>query len=432
MMGMVPSTPERFRGVEDETWKAALERGASVGLLTVLGLGMYRIHPALPPYLEGLWRAQAGDAYAGEAAAARAAATVACAALGGWAIGQMQGGPAEIALAVVRQLRRTFGRMALWGIEAGDFGSVEAILQPLFEMLEADGAAAELHAWADRCRVAVEGPLGEAPELGSAGGALWLFVVGNVASAWLRAGDTAQAEAAYREIEALLSGSRDPSTRKRLSIVYHQLGMVAQDRGELADAEGWYRKSLEIEEELGNRLGMAGSYHQLGMVAQDRGELADAQGWYRKSLEIDEELRNRPGLANGYHQLGMVAQERGELADAEEWYRKSLEIKEELGNRPEMAVTYAQFGLLDEARGCVDAALEWAVRSVALFPEFPSRATGTAPMQLARLTRVLELPALETTWVRIIGAPLRADVREGVLTLINQLERMEAGNAVDP
>ena len=35
--------------------------------------------------------------------------------------------------------------------------------------------------------------------------------------------------------------------------------------------QDWYPKSLAIEEELGDRPGMAGTYHQLGMVAQDRG-----------------------------------------------------------------------------------------------------------------------------------------------------------------
>ena len=42
-------------------------------------------------------------------------------------------------------------------------------------------------------------------------------------------------------------------------------------RGRLDDAEDWYRKSLAIKEELGDKPGMAITYHQLGMAAQDRG-----------------------------------------------------------------------------------------------------------------------------------------------------------------
>ena len=159
--------------------------------------------------------------------------------------------------------------------------------------------------------------------------------------------------------------------------------MVAQDRGRLEEAEDWYRKSLAISEDLGDRPGMADSYHQLGMVAQDRGRLDEAEDWYRKSLAINEdlgdrpawpqlpparhgrpgagaagggrglvpqvpghreELGDRPRMASSYHQLGMVAQDRGRLDEAEDWYRKSLAISEDLGDRPGMATSYRQLG----------------------------------------------------------------------------------------
>ena len=71
---------------------------------------------------------------------------------------------------------------------------------------------------------------------------------------------------------------------------------------------------------------MAASYHQLGMVAQDRGRLDEAEDWYARSLAIDEELGDRPGMATSYHQLGMVAQDRGRLDEAEDWYARSLAI----------------------------------------------------------------------------------------------------------
>jgi hypothetical protein len=54
----------------------------------------------------------------------------------------------------------------------------------------------------------------------------------------------------------------------------------------------------------------------------------------RKSLAIDEELGNRPGMAGTYHQLGVTAQQRGRLGEADDWYRKALAIEEELGDLP--------------------------------------------------------------------------------------------------
>src|SRR5262249_15791194 len=59
----VAGVPDRFRGHNTEDWVAMLDRAAAVGLLSPLGAGMYRIHPALPAYLAARWRADEPDAY---------------------------------------------------------------------------------------------------------------------------------------------------------------------------------------------------------------------------------------------------------------------------------------------------------------------------------------------------------------------------------
>jgi hypothetical protein len=64
---------------------------------------------------------------------------------------------------------------------------------------------------------------------------------------------------------------------------------------------------------------MASSYHQLGIVAQERGDLPAAEQWYRRSLQINEALGNRPGMALTYAQLGLLAERRGTLEAALDW-----------------------------------------------------------------------------------------------------------------
>jgi Tfp pilus assembly protein PilF len=192
---------------------------------------------------------------------------------------------------------------------------------------------------------------------------------------------------------------------------YHELGIVAWQRGDVDGAEDWYRQSLTIEEQLGNRPGMADSYHQLGIVAWQRGDFDGAEDWYRQSLTIEEQLGNRPSMARTYHELGRVAQARGELDRAEDWYRHALTIEEQLGDRPAMAMTYGQLGLLAEARQQLAIALEQTVRCVALFDQFPHPATGPGPYHLARLTAQLGMGALEETWTKLTGQPLPATVR---------------------
>lgn len=52
------NAPARFQGLELDNWDALLDRVSDVGLLTRLGIGLYRLHPALPPYLGALWQSQ--------------------------------------------------------------------------------------------------------------------------------------------------------------------------------------------------------------------------------------------------------------------------------------------------------------------------------------------------------------------------------------
>ncbi|MBE8516098.1 tetratricopeptide repeat protein [Amycolatopsis sp. H6(2020)] len=161
-------------------------------------------------------------------------------------------------------------------------------------------------------------------------------------------GDYAEAERRYTDS---LTINEESGNRAAMATSYHQLGNLAYLRGDYAEAERRYTDSLTILEELGNRDGMARSYHQLGMLAQDRGDYAEAERRYTDSLTINEESGNRAAMATSYHQLGMLAQDRGDYAEAERRYTDSLTILEELGNRDGMARSYHQLGMLAQDRG---------------------------------------------------------------------------------
>jgi tetratricopeptide (TPR) repeat protein len=153
------------------------------------------------------------------------------------------------------------------------------------------------------------------------------------------------------------------------SSILHQLGIVTYWRGDYEQALDWYRQSLTISEELGNRASMATSYHQLGMIAHERGDYEQALGWYRKSLTIKEELGNRDGMANSYHQLGVLAEQRGDYEQALDWYRQSLALEEERGDRAGMAYSFGQLGLLAQRQGDLEQAFVWTRQALEVVEE---------------------------------------------------------------
>jgi hypothetical protein len=90
---------------------------------------------------------------------------------------------------------------------------------------------------------------------------------------------------------------------------------VAQDRGDLDSAENWYRKSLEINEALGNRRGLATSYGRLGLLSEQRGDMNTALDWIVRCVALFDEFPHPsagPGpayLARLTATLGMPALE---------------------------------------------------------------------------------------------------------------------------
>jgi tetratricopeptide (TPR) repeat protein len=295
---------------------------------------MYGLHPVLPFYLTAEWRRMAGEGFASEHAAAEDALLTAYSAFGSWLIGQLQAGAAESAITLIERQRRTMGRLLGFALSKKRYAMAQSLMQPLVQFWRSRGLEAEERAWGDRCLKALEGDDGIPPDLNGEAGELWFVVASLEGDRAILAGHPDAAYTTYDRIRQRLEASSAPD--RRLASLYYQIGRVVQDRGDLAAADGWYRKALEVEEGRGDRSGIAITYHGLGIVAWRRGDLDAAEGWYHKALEIEEALGTRPLMATTYHQLGILAHHRDDLVAAEGWYRKALEINEALGNRLDM------------------------------------------------------------------------------------------------
>jgi tetratricopeptide (TPR) repeat protein len=366
MMSSVPEVPAPFGGISSETWNAVLTDAVGVGLLTELGAGMFRLHPALPSYLTARWRQHDPD-HEAQLAACAAALLTAYAGLASWLTDQIDNGNAGLAFQVIEAQRRGLGHHLGHALEDGEWEIAQAIVQALDEYFESRGLHEEARGWVDRTRLATESPGGAPPSLDTPAGSLWLNQVGVQADQEVRRGDLDAAERMYLEIlEILEAEPESDSTQQRRSVTYHQLGNIAQRRGRRQEAEGWYRRALEIEERLGERADLASTSHQLGSVAHELGRFEEAEQWYHRALSITEELGNLPAFRTSCHQLGTLALDRHQHEAAEDWYRRSLDIAEQIGDRNAIAETSHQLGMLAHARGRFGEAENWYQRSLAI------------------------------------------------------------------
>ncbi|WP_181362148.1 CHAT domain-containing protein, partial [Streptomyces sp. MA5143a] len=223
-----PEIPEKFRGLSNSEWTSLLDRAAGVGLLTPLGAGMYRIHPALPAYLAAHWRTHAPDTYRDQHTTATRALLDAHAVLGDWLLQQLNSGDAQLAMALIHFQQRTLGSMLGHALDHSLWPQAQAIAQPLDTYWDARGLVDEARAWIDRARLILETADGSPPSLGTPAGNLWLLLTGSQANRQAHAGQLDQANRTYRAIlNALQQQPTTPQQRAHLATAYHQLGMVA-------------------------------------------------------------------------------------------------------------------------------------------------------------------------------------------------------------
>ncbi len=72
------------------------------------------------------------------------------------------------------------------------------------------------------------------------------------------------------------------------AIVYHQLGVVAQEQRQWEQAEQYCQQALQIRIEYNDRYSQADTYHQLGMVAHEQEQFQQARKYFLKALEVYE------------------------------------------------------------------------------------------------------------------------------------------------
>ena len=105
---------------------------------------------------------------------------------------------------------------------------------------------------------------------------------------------------------------------------------------------------------------MADSYNNAGIFYDNQGNQEKAEYYYKKAIEIREELaesnpeRFNPDLATSYYNAGTFYYNQGNKEKAEYYCKKAIEIYEELALNnpyrfnPDLAVSYITYALFTD------------------------------------------------------------------------------------
>ena len=154
-----------------------------------------------------------------------------------------------------------------------------------------------------------------------------------------------------------------------LADVLRWQGSVLMNRGQTADAEPLYRRSLELSESLGYDGGRAHGLNCLALVSQRRGDLPTAIALYNDAAAMAERCDDQRLLGMIQQNLGILADMRGERTRARVHYWWSLHLFEATNDAEGMTWVLNNLGLVDVADGKFDLAEREYDRSLALARE---------------------------------------------------------------
>ena len=91
-----------------------------------------------------------------------------------------------------------------------------------------------------------------------------------------------------------------------LGNLYNNLGLVEKNLGNLAQAEDYFRKGLELYRKTGNRSSEAGILGNLSSIKQLQNQPAEAESYIQQALKINREIGNPRKIASDLSNLGAL------------------------------------------------------------------------------------------------------------------------------
>ncbi len=149
----------------------------------------------------------------------------------------------------------------------------------------------------------------------------------------------------------------------------NNIGYINLEKGSVTEALDWFQKSLKIQEEIGDKMGMAASLSNIGFIYNNQGNISKALDWFQKSLKIQEEIGDKHGIAALLLNIGFIYSNQGDNSKSLEWYQKSLKICEEIGNKRGIASSLTNIADIYNKMGDAAKALEGFQKGLKIYEE---------------------------------------------------------------
>jgi len=192
-------------------------------------------------------------------------------------------------------------------------------------------------------------------EIGDKKGMAYSF--NNIGAIYKNQGDIPKALEYYNKS---LNIKEEIGDKQGMANSFINIGMIYNIQGDIPKALEYYNKSLNIREEIDDKQGMATSFNNIGYIYNNQASAAKSRQdivgsdslinkaleYFNKSLNIQEEIGDKKGMALSFNNIGYIYNIQENIPKALEYYNKSLDIQELIVDKKGMALSFNNIGSL--------------------------------------------------------------------------------------
>ena len=109
------------------------------------------------------------------------------------------------------------------------------------------------------------------------------------------------------------------------------IARMAFDHGEYISARKLYNEIIELATSMGDNGIIADAHNRIGISYKRQGNYSKALAHFRKTLDVHQAIGDQVGTANGFNNIGVVYRAQGDYEKALDYFKKCLDIEEQIG-----------------------------------------------------------------------------------------------------
>ena len=157
------------------------------------------------------------------------------------------------------------------------------------------------------------------------------------------------------------------------ALIYHNLGGIYNELGQMQRARESYGEALRIRKKIRDRWGEGYTLNKLGSHYRFLGNTKQALFYFQQALSIRREVGDRRGEGITLNDLGGLYHSLGDKEQALAYYQQALSIHREVGDHLEEGTTLGNLGFLYHSLDDKEQALSYSQQALSISREVGDR-----------------------------------------------------------